>query len=144
MTAMAYDKLKLAELVKSGRAAKGYTQAELAEATNISLRSIQRMENAEVEPRLYTIKVLAGQLDFDYEQAALQAAPVTTAPPPSIKKISRPRQLILSVGTALLLLLISGAFLSQASRFPETNFESFSFWTAVLAVYLLLLWRIWK
>jgi transcriptional regulator with XRE-family HTH domain len=143
---MPYDKLKIAELVKASRLAKGYTQLELSEATQISLRSVQRIENGEVLPRLYTIKVLAAQLNFDYNLAALpeESFAKGSMSVELIKSTSRPRQVILSIGIALLLLLTSGAFLSQTTRFPETNFESFSFWAVVLLAYVIALWRIWK
>ena len=40
----------IAEIVKEYRAIKGYTQKELADISNISLRSIQRIESGEVVP----------------------------------------------------------------------------------------------
>lgn len=43
---------KISEL----RQSKGLTQTELAESCNLSLRTIQRIEAAEVIPRAYTIK----------------------------------------------------------------------------------------
>jgi transcriptional regulator with XRE-family HTH domain len=143
---MPYDKLRIAELVKAGRSAKGYTQLELSEVSRISLRSIQRIENGEVEPRLYTIKVLATELNFDYRLAALPEEPVSEESTfaQHIKHTNRPRRFILSLGIGLLLLLGSAAFLSQSHRFPETNFESFSFWAVVILVYMLALWQIWK
>ena len=54
-----YNKEDIARLVKDGRIAMGYTQQELSDLTRISLRSVQRIENAEVLPRLYTLKLLA-------------------------------------------------------------------------------------
>jgi transcriptional regulator with XRE-family HTH domain len=38
----------IATLVKEGRLSKGYTQKELSELSNISIRSIQRIENGEI------------------------------------------------------------------------------------------------
>lgn len=52
---------KISEL----RLAKGLTQGELAEKCNISLRTIQRIESAEVTPRSYTIKLIFENLDYD-------------------------------------------------------------------------------
>ncbi len=51
---------KIAEL----RLAKGLTQGQLAEKCNISLRTIQRIEAAEVSPRSYTVKVIFECLDY--------------------------------------------------------------------------------
>jgi len=46
---------------------KGLTQSELAEKCNLSLRTIQRIESAEVMPRNYTIKLIFSNLSYDYE-----------------------------------------------------------------------------
>ncbi len=47
------------------RIQKGMTQKELADACNIDIRTIQRIEAGEVVPRMYTIKLLAKALDCD-------------------------------------------------------------------------------
>jgi transcriptional regulator with XRE-family HTH domain len=52
---------KISELRKS----KGLTQEELVEKCNISVRTIQRIENGEVTPRSYTIKTILAALDYD-------------------------------------------------------------------------------
>lgn len=69
----------IARLVREGRAAKGYTQQELSEMTGISLRSVQRIENAEVQPRMYTVKILAEHLGFAWEEV-VEASPGEAAP----------------------------------------------------------------
>ncbi len=51
---------KISEL----RQAKGFTQGELAERCNLSLRTIQRIESAEVMPRSFTIKLIFESLDY--------------------------------------------------------------------------------
>lgn len=55
---------KISELRKS----KGFTQEELVEKCNISVRTIQRIEAGEVTPRTYTIKTILSALDYDLEQ----------------------------------------------------------------------------
>lgn len=52
---------KIAEL----RQAKGLTQSELAEKCNLSTRTIQRIETAEVSPRSYTVKMIFACLEYD-------------------------------------------------------------------------------
>ncbi|MGR3809727.1 helix-turn-helix domain-containing protein [Jiulongibacter sp. NS-SX5] len=52
---------KISEL----RQSKGLTQTELAESCNLSLRTIQRIEAAEVTPRAYTIKQIFEALGHD-------------------------------------------------------------------------------
>ncbi|QKX06078.1 helix-turn-helix transcriptional regulator [Aquimarina sp. TRL1] len=52
---------KISELRKS----KGLTQEELVEKCNISVRTIQRIENGEVTPRSYTVKAILAALEQD-------------------------------------------------------------------------------
>jgi transcriptional regulator with XRE-family HTH domain len=61
---MAHTELgrKLAEI----RNSRGLTQEDLAENTNISVRTIQRIENGEVKPRAYTLKILSAALGYDF------------------------------------------------------------------------------
>ena len=61
---------KIAEL----RQAKGYTQGELAQKCNLSIRTIQRIESAEVTPRAYTVKLIFSNLDYEvYDSFGKQA-----------------------------------------------------------------------
>jgi len=48
------------------RLKKGLTQEELANLCNISLRTIQRIETAAVNPRSYTVKLIFEHLDYDF------------------------------------------------------------------------------
>ena len=50
---------ELALKIKELRSRKGYSQEELADKTGLSLRTIQRIENGETEPRGYSLKRLA-------------------------------------------------------------------------------------
>lgn len=54
--------LKVAEL----RQQKGLTQERLAELCEVSQRTIQRIENGEVDPRAYTLHCLGEALEFDF------------------------------------------------------------------------------
>jgi len=56
--------LKVSEL----RQKKGITQEQLAEACEISPRTIQRIESGEVDPRAYTLNCLGTVLEFDFEE----------------------------------------------------------------------------
>jgi transcriptional regulator with XRE-family HTH domain len=44
---------------------KGITQKELSEASNIDIRTIQRIESGDVTPRTSTLKLIAGALSVD-------------------------------------------------------------------------------
>lgn len=59
--------MKTGLLIKTLRLKKGITQEELAEKTDISVRTIQRIENGDVDPRAYTLQSIAAALDVDFE-----------------------------------------------------------------------------
>lgn len=52
---------KIAELRKK----KGLTQEELVEKCKLNVRTLQRIESGEVNPRSYTVKIIFEALDFD-------------------------------------------------------------------------------
>ena len=55
--------LKIREL----RISKGMTQEKLAEETNLSTRTIQRIESGDVDPRANSLQVIAKALEVDYD-----------------------------------------------------------------------------
>jgi len=57
---------KIAEL----RKAKGFTQEELVEKCNLSVRTLQRIESGEVAPRSYTLKLIFTALDYNIHEAS--------------------------------------------------------------------------
>jgi len=128
----------LATLVKEGRIAKGFTQKELSELTNISTRSIQRIENGELTPRLYTIKTLSATLGFgldDIESELTQQRP---------SNLNTAQKIILSVGVSLFIGFLAWAFTAQSNRFPETHFETFLFLAGVMLIITLVVFLIWR
>jgi len=145
----------IAALVKEGRIAKGYTQKELAELSNISIRSIQRIENGDILPRSYTLKTLAGILDQPFEKFALilQSPPETAgglfnngpaAHQRSAFSINKRQRLILSAGISLAVFLLAWAYIAQSARFPETTFEFLVFATGVLLLLTVILFLLWR
>lgn len=54
---------ELALRIKNLRSRKGFSQEELADKTGLSLRTIQRIENGETEPRGDSLKRLAAAFD---------------------------------------------------------------------------------
>lgn len=54
------------EKLIQARQAKGWTQMNLAEKSNISLRTIQRIESGQANPRAYTVKQLSGIIGLDF------------------------------------------------------------------------------
>jgi transcriptional regulator with XRE-family HTH domain len=59
-------KMETGKLIKELRIKKGMTQEELADRTEVSARTIQRIENGEVDPRAYTLQMIAKALEVDY------------------------------------------------------------------------------
>lgn len=66
--------MKIGELVKQLRVKKGMTQEELASKTDISVRTIQRIESGDVDPRAYTLQSIAAALEIEYEMLAGDAS----------------------------------------------------------------------
>jgi len=58
--------METGKLVRELRIKKGMTQEELADKTEVSARTIQRIENGEVDPRAYTLQMIAKALEVDY------------------------------------------------------------------------------
>ncbi|MEQ8474100.1 MAG: helix-turn-helix domain-containing protein [Marinoscillum sp.] len=66
--------MKTGQLIKELRLKKGITQEELAFKTDLSARTIQRIESGEVDPRSYTLQVIASALEVDYETLVINDA----------------------------------------------------------------------
>src|SRR5215216_6184397 len=58
--------MKTGELIKQLRTKKGLTQEELAARTEISVRTIQRIESGDVDPRAFTLQSIATALEVDF------------------------------------------------------------------------------
>ncbi len=120
--------------IKKRRLELGMTQQELSDVSEISLRSIQRIETEKVNPRLHTLKVLSEHLETDLIKTDNQL-------PKNEKKI---RKIILSIGLPILLFLISLAYISQSENFPETTFEGIIFYICVFVTIMIAELIIWK
>lgn len=69
------DLKAIADNLKYHRQSKGYSQEELSKRTNVTVRTIQRIEKAEVNPHLNTIKQLSIALDIEVNDLIPQANP---------------------------------------------------------------------
>lgn len=139
-----FNTQQIGSLIKQSRIKKGYTQQQVADMTQLSLRSVQRIEKGEVMPRRYSLEVLANQLEFtpitfedELTESKSQAIII-------LQPLNNARKLILTWGLAILLILLTGAFISQSRGFPETHFEAFLLWAGVAILYLVFVWKIWK
>jgi len=139
---MGATKEEIAQLVKTSRLARGYTQQQLADLVGITLRSVQRIEGGEVLPRYYTLKLLAQHLHFSAEVLRDNSDDKTERP--KTKKRSLIQRIVLTVIGLAVTTLLAGAFIAQSAHFPETQFELFLFLAIVIAAYGLVLYRIWR
>ena len=57
--------MNIAEHILAARRAKGWSQEELSQQSGLSLRTIQRVERREGQPRLHSLRVLAETLALD-------------------------------------------------------------------------------
>jgi transcriptional regulator with XRE-family HTH domain len=70
--------MKIGNYIKEKRLQKGMTQEELAGKCDITVRTIQRIENGEVDPRSYTLQVIASALEIDFQElVSVDASPAT-------------------------------------------------------------------
>jgi transcriptional regulator with XRE-family HTH domain len=129
----------IATIVKEKRVKLKYTQQELADISNISLRSIQRIEKGEVVPRMHTLKTLSECLHFPLDFLDKNDHYVIAH-----SKILLVRKRIISVVSVLLILLLSAAFIAQSSTFPETNFELLMFAILSIGIIGFVLIKLWK
>ena len=59
--------MDLGDKIKNARSENGITQKELAEKTGLTERTIQRIENHEVEPSVYSLNKISEILSFDFQ-----------------------------------------------------------------------------
>lgn len=133
------QKQMIAGKIKESRLAKGYTQQELSDLSNISVRSIQRIENGEIQPRSYTLKTLGGILGIAFE--SIQTELPELAP---VRRTNKAQKIILSIGIVFFIILGCWAFIAQSPRFPETQFEFLTFAAFVLLGITIILYFIWR
>jgi DNA-binding XRE family transcriptional regulator len=134
---------QMAILVRNGRIKKSLTQKELSELAGISLRSLQRIENAEVLPRLYTWRQLAEHINLDLSHE-FQQEPVSESITTIAIKSSLPRKWILSVSSLVVIVLSFSAYVIQSPTFPETLFETLNMVLAGCIIYTIIIYKIWK
>lgn len=60
--------MEFGERLKELRTSLNYSQKELSEQTGLTLRTIQRIENNEVKPSLYSLKVIGKALKIDLSE----------------------------------------------------------------------------
>lgn len=138
-----------ASWLREGRLSKGFTQKELSERSNISIRSIQRIENGDIIPRSHTLKTLAGILELSFEEftksANKQNIIIQENEDVEISSgLNSQQRIILSIGICLMIIFLAWAFVAQSANFPETTFELLVFSATVLGFITGALFFLWK
>ena len=62
--------MKIGEYIKEIRISKGLTQSELSEKSGVALRTIQRIENSEVAPSIYSLNAIGAALDVKLNEVS--------------------------------------------------------------------------
>lgn len=60
--------MELYQKIVTARKQKGLTQEQLADLVNVTVRTIQRIENGGSTPRAYTLKTIATALGLNFEE----------------------------------------------------------------------------
>jgi len=141
---MFYDKNKIGESIKIQRTAKGWTQSQLSERSGIGLRSIQRIENGEVNARSYTLTKLQEELDIRFDETHLLVLNQKLNIAKQSIFSNRTRKILLSYVAGFIIAIVSGIFLVRSATFPETNFELFVFVIFLMTVYSVILLYLWR
>jgi len=66
------DKLIFGKELIKVRKVRGWTQAEVAEKCNVTIRTIQRIESGDVKPRSSTIKIISKFFEVDFFETSNQ------------------------------------------------------------------------
>ncbi|MBX2913784.1 MAG: helix-turn-helix transcriptional regulator [Cyclobacteriaceae bacterium] len=133
-----------ANWLRDGRLSKGLTQKELAEKSNISMRSIQRIENGELIPRSHTLKTLAEILGLSFEDFIKSAHERELTILQRKSSLNNPQRIVLSLGLCLIIILLAWAYVAQAVNFPETTFELLVFVSLTLSLITAVLFFLWR
>lgn len=65
--------MEIHKKISLARKRKGLTQEQLADLTNITVRTIQRIEGGKSIPRAFTIKTIAAALDTPFEELTVES-----------------------------------------------------------------------
>ena len=60
--------MEFGERLKELRTSLNFSQKEISKQTGLTLRTIQRIENNEVKPSLYSLKVIGDALKIDFSE----------------------------------------------------------------------------
>ncbi len=137
--------METGKLIKELRIQKGMTQEELAEKTEVSTRTIQRIENGEVDPRAYTLQSIANALDVEFGLFLEKGSDENQ----KIGKVDDTSWLLFLYLTSLLPLIFPAVLIwknkkNKTSDMAEHYRVVLSFQLMILGVVFGCLWVYWK
>ncbi len=127
----------IARLIKHNRIRLNYTQKHLSDISGISLRSLQRIEKAQVIPRASTLNLLVKHLEVELPGEKAEGIL-------SDRNLSKNFKLVLSILLAVIVICLALAFVFQSPTFPESAFELSLFMAGGFAIYSVILFLIWR
>ena len=136
--------MNLGERIKALRKAKSWTQSELAERCEITLRTVQRIESSAVKPSPFSLKKLSEVLETDLSECLTEVTEIKSQTSNSVKPMNtffQPigsflrRNPFLTLGfigiiTALFIFQKSEKLALQAFDFTTVNLETINCGTA--------------
>ncbi len=133
----------IGQKIKELRLLKGLTQEDLAERTHLSVRTIQRIESGDVDPRTYTLSLLAEALEVELETFTTEkahSAHITQSAPISDAEKTKWLALLHISGLLSLLLppLIIYIWKKEEVHEMETHFADVMNFQISIIIYILL------
>jgi transcriptional regulator with XRE-family HTH domain len=115
--------LSLGEQIKINRQEKNLTQLELAQKCNLNIRTIQRLENDQVDPRLYTLRVIGDALDITLTTKEETESEIKQLE--QLRKIFERRKQIRILTFIVAILLLASALILIFSGIPKYKWAPF-------------------
>jgi transcriptional regulator with XRE-family HTH domain len=112
--------MKIGNTIKEKRLQKGMTQEELALRSDITVRTVQRIESGEVDPRSFTLQAIASALEVDYNEL------VSADEPPKSEEISSNETFWLAIlhFSGIILLIIPTVIIWTLKKDKISNLRS--------------------
>jgi transcriptional regulator with XRE-family HTH domain len=115
--------ISIGEQIKASRQKKNLSQLELANKCNLNIRTVQRIESNQVEPRLYTLRVIGEALniklttkdDLETEDKQLE----------QLRRIFERRKQIRLITFVVAILLLASALILIFSGLPKYKWAPF-------------------
>ena len=117
------NKVSIGEQIKTTRQEKKLSQLELAQKCNLNIRTIQRIENDQVDPRLYTLRVIGDALNISLTTKEETASEIKQLE--HLRRIFERRRKIRIITFIVAIFLLAFAFILIFSGIPKFKWAPF-------------------